>query len=122
MDGYKESSVLAPLSGTMRAFTSTPGALPSGLINNFPFTQNGCSSHAMRTKWRTVGTVLVVGTIFYKNQDETVTEASLKDSGSGTSGWIDTNGCAQPVFFVRTGQQSTLADVAFEVRQYELAP
>jgi len=68
------------------------------------------------------GQEVTIGTMYYSDTPDTATESDATNLTTATSGWIDTGGCEQPVFFVPQGATSTLVDITFETRIYDAAP
>lgn len=116
MGQFRPSTVEHPLTGTTRVFADRPNYIP-----DFPITMNGCNTRAMRTHWRSLGQPVTVGVAFFNDSPERVTRADASKAQTGTSGWTDTGGCEQPVFFTGTSP-GNLVDVAYEARIYDAAP
>jgi eukaryotic-like serine/threonine-protein kinase len=117
MAKFRPSTAEPSLSGTFRAFSGRPN-----YIADFPLTMNGCATRAMRTHWRSLGQEITIGTMYYSDTPDDAAESDATNLNTATSGWIDTGGCEQPVFFVPEGAASTLVDVTFETRIFEAAP
>jgi serine/threonine protein kinase len=117
MAKFRPSTAEPTLSDTFRAFSGRPNYIP-----DFPLTMNGCATRAMRTHWRSLGQEVTIGTIDYSDTPETATQSDATKLTTATSGWIDTGGCEQPVFFVSNHAASTLVDIAFETRIFDAAP
>ncbi|MEU4607554.1 hypothetical protein AB0F43_31605 [Kribbella sp. NPDC023972] len=76
----------------------------------------------MRTHWRSLGQEVIIGTMDYSDTPETATQSDATELTTATSGWIDTGGCEQPVFFVPANATSTLVDITIETRIFDAAP
>jgi serine/threonine protein kinase len=117
MDKFRLSTFELPMTDTFRAFSGRPNYIPE-----FPLTMNGCATRAMRTHWRSLGQKVTIGRIDYSDTPEAATQRDATKLTTATSGWINTGGCEQPVFFVPDGTASTLVDITFETRIFDAAP
>jgi serine/threonine protein kinase len=117
MAKFRPSTFEPTMADTFRAFSGQPNYIP-----DFPLTMNGCATRAMRTHWRSLGQTVTIGTIEYSDTPEAATQADATRQTIATSGWIDTGGCEQPVFFLPKNAASTLVDITFETRIFNAAP
>lgn len=114
--GFRASPT-APLTGLFRAFTGMPNYIP-----DYPITMNGCSLALHRTRWRSIGTPVTVGKVFFSDAPERATRSDATQLGTAMAGSIDAGSCEQPIFCVTDAGPSTLTDITYEVREYEPAP
>lgn len=102
---------------TARAFPSEWSAAPGPNQSRFPSTMNGCNNQRFLVRWRALNpNVAVIATDM---------DAANRpgDEVTGSSGWMDLDGCRKPAFQVdsRTNP-NTLSDISIAVRQFLPAP